>query len=106
MSTNDYNQPAHWRLDRTFPMWGIVAMIVTLLAVPLVSQVVLSWANERERLLETRYLTAQIQGLSNKVEALGVQLAAKDNKDVAQEFQIADLMRRVLIIENFRRLNP
>lgn len=81
-------------IDRKIPLWGILTLVGAILG-----QGAWVWTGQREQAIEIRHQSEQIRELTAQVKALVMQMSAKDNKDVEQDFRINELGRRVQVLE-------
>lgn len=92
------NDAASISVDRKIPLWGILCLMGAF-----VGQGVLLWAGSREQAIESRYMAAKISDLTVEVKSLATQIGDKSTKDLSQDSEIKDAMRRIEALERGRK---
>ena len=90
--------PASFKIDRVIPMWGIVTLCMAALA-----QAVLMWNAQLRQADSIDALSKTVVAQSAEITKLTAAVGAKDLKDLEQDFQVRDVVRRVSALEGERR---
>jgi hypothetical protein len=94
MHHRDGDQPPV-RIVREIPLWGLI-----LAAVSLIGQAVLMWVGQEKQAEAIVRMSLQLGEQSRQINELSVQIGSKNLKDVEHDLKLADVERRLNLMES------
>jgi len=79
------------RVVRQIPLWGVITMVVTAATFAIATSINQFYGQQR--------LIEQVAELTTQIKSLTIEVNGKNLKDIEHDIKIADIVRRVSILE-------